>query len=75
MPNSCKEVAEWLGISTLSFHSQSDAELTTAISRRGVAGAMLVERATKKKPSDWQTFAQRERIRLWDGMTLKQFIR
>jgi len=63
------------GLALLSFHSQSDAELTTAISRRGVAGAMLVERATKKKPSDWQTFAQRERIRLWDGMTLKQFIR
>jgi hypothetical protein len=71
MPNSCKEVAEWLEISTLSFHSQSDAEVTTAISRRGVAGAMLVERATKRSPAAGRLFAQRERIRLWDGMTLK----
>ncbi len=33
----------------LSFHSQSDAELRTAISRHGASGAVLVERAAKKK--------------------------
>ena len=55
-PTHVKKLRSGWELALLSFHSQSDAELTTAISRRGVAGAMLVERATKKKPSGWQTF-------------------
>ena len=55
-PTHVKKLRSGWKLALLSFHSQSDAELTTAISRRGVAGTMLVERATKKKPSGWQTF-------------------
>jgi len=60
-PTHVKKMRSGWESALLSFHSQSDAELTTAISRRGVAGAVLVERATKKKPNRWQTFAQRAR--------------
>src|SRR5262249_35163814 len=70
-PTHVKELRNGWKLALFSFHSQFDAELTTAISRRGVAGAMLVERARKISPAAGRLFAQRQRIRLSDGMTLK----
>ena len=55
-PTHLKKLRSGWESALLSFHSQSDAELRTAISRHGVSGAVLVERAAKKKPSGWQTF-------------------
>jgi hypothetical protein len=55
-PTHLKKLRSGWESALLSFHSQSEAEFRTAISRLGVAGAVLVERATKKKSSGWQTF-------------------